>query len=289
MAKVTFDTNAEISISNAAAAYARRIVEKEQKALTVQPKVIVVSKDQNHTFIEDDIRNSIMVGDAREIGKRLPPKSISAIITSPPYHNKRIYAKKIIIGEEAHAYPEPIIWGGSKDCNHTWVEKTKKVHNGRRDAQKSSKFSGQKPIKDTIYHYRICSNSNCKAYEGELGQEKEYTDYISHLADVFDPLLIALRDDGVCFINLGDSMIDGEQANIPVLFAEEMKKRGWKQRRGIIWYKKNAMSASDPSNFTMDYEHFLFFVKRNNKKKYYFETQFKPYAESTLKDAFIGS
>ena len=250
------------------------------KPLTIQPKVIVVSKEQNYTFFEDDIRNSIMVGDAREIGKRLPPKSISAIVTSPPYHNKRIYSKKVIVGDEAHAYPEPIVWGGSKDCNHAWIEKTKKVHNGRGDAQKSGKFSGQKPIKDTIYHYRICPN--CNAYEGELGQEKEYVDFISHLADVFDPLLIALRDDGVCFINLGDSMTkDGEQANIPILFAEEMKKRGWRFRRALIWYKRNGMPSSDPSNFSMDYEHFLFFTK---SKKYYYETQFKPYAESTLKE-----
>jgi DNA modification methylase len=228
------------------------------------------------------MRNSILIGDARVSGRKLPPKSISAIVTSPPYFNKRIYAKKVITGDESHAYPEPIVWGGDKNCQHDWKEQTKKVHNGRGDAQKSGKFSEQKPVKDTIYHYRVCIK--CDAYEGELGQEKNYQSFISHLADVFDPLLIALRDDGVCFINLGDSMIDGEQANIPVLFAEEMKCRGWKLRRDIIWYKKNAMSASDPSNFTMDYEHFFFFVKKGNKKKYYFETQFKPFAESTIKE-----
>ena len=248
-----------------------------------QPTVKLVTPSDIFT-IDNDIRNTIMIGDARAVGVKLPSKSISNITTSPPYYRKRLYSKKVQIGDEIHCYPEPTIWygvNGKADCEHDWKDKTRKVHNGRGDAQKSGKYSTQKPIKDTIYHYHVCSK--CTAYKGELGQEETHYDYIADLASVFDPLLNALRDDGTCFINLGDSMIKKEQANIPILFSEEMKKRGWLLRRDIIWYKKNAMSSSDPSNFTIDYEHFFFFVKRTSKS-YYYETQFKPYADSTIKE-----
>lgn len=245
-----------------------------------KPRIRVIKPDNNTTFQNiDEVRNSILLGDIRESAKRLPKNSINCIVTSPPYFNKRIYSKKVLIDGIYHAYPEPTIWGGDANCNHRWEEHTKKVHNGRGDAQKSGKFSEQKAVPDVVYHFHVCTE--CDAYKGELGQQKDPYVFIKDLADCFDTLYEVLTDDGQLWINLGDSQWKKQQCNIPTLFAEEMKKRGWILRRDIIWQKPNGMSASDPSNFTIDYEHFLFFVKN---EKYYYETQFKPYAESTLKE-----
>lgn len=234
--------------------------------MTVQPRL--VQYQEGYTFTEDDIRNAILVGHALALGKQLPKGSIRCIVTSPPYWNKRNYGT-----------PHQI-WGGKPDCQHEWNEHKKKMHNGRGDAQKSGKFSEQESIPDMVVSYADCMK--CGAWKGELGQEKDYMVYISHLADVFDPLYHALADDGTCFINLGDSMTkDNQQANIPILFSEEMKRRGWKLRRVLIWQKPNGMPGSDGTNFTIDYEYILFFVKQ---KGYFFQTQFKPYAPSTLKE-----
>lgn len=226
-------------------------------------------------------RNAILIGDIRQEYKKIPKGKVNVIGTSPPYFNKRIYAKKVLEADGLyHAYPDPLIWGGQENCQHEWENKTKKVHNGRGDAQKSKKFSQQAPVADIIYHYAICKK--CNAYMGELGHEKNHLDFIEHLASIFDLLYDVVADDGACWINLGDSMKNGEQLNIPILFAERMKKRGWILKRARPWVKNNPLPSSDPNNFGMDYEFFLFFTKK--RSKYFHNPQYVPYAESTLKE-----
>ncbi len=45
----------------------------------------------------------------------------------------------------------------------------------------------------------------CGAWRGELGLEPTPELYISHLADVFDEVRRVLREDGTCWVNLGDT------------------------------------------------------------------------------------
>jgi len=68
---------------------------------------------------------------------------------------------------------------------------------------------------------------------------------------------------------------------IPFRFALEMCNRGWILRNTIIWHKPNCMPSSVKDRFTVDFEYIFFFSK---KKKYYFETQLEPLAESTKAD-----
>ena len=139
--------------------------------------------------------------------------------------------------------------------------------------------------------------------------------YISHLADIFDEVKRVLRKDGTWFVNLGDtyytksgSGFEGDliskdnsgkginDANeirgngllkdknlclIPFRFALEMQKRGWVVRNDIIWKKPNCMPSSTKDRFTVDFEHIFFLVR---DRKYFFETQYEPLAESSFKD-----
>lgn len=41
--------------------------------------------------------------------------------------------------------------------------------------------------------------------EGQLGLESTYEEYITKLCDVFDEVKRVLRDDGTCWVNLGDT------------------------------------------------------------------------------------
>lgn len=153
--------------------------------------------------------------------------------------------------------------------------------------------------------------------EGQLGLEQTPQQYVKNLCDVFDKVWRVLRDDGSLWVNLGDSynrsstkpgttdekmkwtsataVLDNSMrgrsgtstmksktlVGIPQRFMIEMIDRGWICRNDIIWQKPNAIPSSAKDRFTVDYEHFFWFLK---KEKYYFDTRYEPYAESTLKE-----
>jgi site-specific DNA-methyltransferase (adenine-specific) len=116
---------------------------------------------------------------------------------------------------------------------------------------------------------------NLRDYEedGQLGLEKTPDLYIDHLCDIFDNVKQVLRDDGSCWINIGDSYDNKSLVGIPFKLAEKMKNRGWILRNTIIWHKPSAMPSSVTDRFTVDFEYIFFFTKQ---KKYYYEQQFTP-------------
>jgi DNA modification methylase len=150
--------------------------------------------------------------------------------------------------------------------------------------------------------------------KGQLGLEKDFDDYINKLCDVFCRIKRVLKDEGTCWVNLGDTYYSKSgssflndkltsskrikklginKANelrglgllkeqnltlIPFRFALEMQRRGWIIRNVIIWHKPNCMPCSARNRFTVDFEYLFFFVKN---KKYYFETQYEPLKEAT--------
>jgi DNA modification methylase len=143
--------------------------------------------------------------------------------------------------------------------------------------------------------------------EEQLGLEPNFNDYISRLCDIFDEVKRVLKPDGTCFVNLADTYSGsgkgvGSKSKeswkfdikpkeekllpnkclccIPDRFKIEMINRRWICRNEIIWHKPNAMPDSATDRFTVDYEKIFFFTKQS---KYYFEQQFEPIAESTIK------
>ncbi len=115
-------------------------------------------------------------------------------------------------------------------------------------------------------------------WQGELGAEPSFNQYINHLCDVFDKVKRVLKDDGTCWVNIGDSYNKKSLTLIPFRFALEMCNRGWIVRNVIIWQKTNATPQSAKDRFTVDFEYLFFFSKN---KKYYFEQQFEPFKTST--------
>jgi len=73
--------------------------------------------------------------------------------------------------------------------------------------------------------------------DDQIGNEDSVESYLDNLCEIFDECYRVLRDDGTLWVNLGDKSEKGNELNIPFLFAEEMKKRGWYQRRWFPWLK----------------------------------------------------
>ena len=151
-------------------------------------------------------------------------------------------------------------------------------------------------------------------WKGELGAEPDFNQYINHLCDIFDEVKRVLKDDGTCWVNLGDTYggsglglsygvktkgknsilktteylpkiahSRGKNSKslllIPFRFAIEMMNRGWTVRNVIIWHKTNVTPSSAKDRFTVDFEYLFFFSK---KKKYYFSQQLEPFKNSTI-------
>lgn len=116
--------------------------------------------------------------------------------------------------------------------------------------------------------------------DGQIGLEKTHHAYIENLLSIFDQIKRILKNEGTCWVNIGDTY--GAQKcllMIPSTFAIEMMNQGWILRNEIIWHKPNAMPNSVKDRFNTDYEKIFFFVKQ---KKYYFNQQLEPAKENSI-------
>jgi DNA modification methylase len=138
-------------------------------------------------------------------------------------------------------------------------------------------------------------------YEGQWGLEPTFQEYLEHLWQMMDEIYRVLKNDGTCWINLGDTYSRGNRAKnsnnnqtlrndenskiepnskpnyqgldkclllIPHRFAIGCIDRGWIVRNDIIWAKRNGMPESVTDRFTKKHEYIFFMVKSEN---YYFD------------------
>ena len=134
-----------------------------------------------------------------------------------------------------------------------------------------------------------------------LGLETTPEAYVGHLVHVFRLARKVLADDGVVFLNLGDSYANdtkwggqsgGKHAlgvhgnsgigrgrrttglpaknlmGIPWRVAFALQADGWILRNDVIWHKPAAMPESVKDRFTKDHEYVFFFSKN---ERYYFD------------------
>lgn len=143
--------------------------------------------------------------------------------------------------------------------------------------------------------------------EGQVGLESRAPDYIKNLVEVFEQVYRLLADDGVLFVNIGDTYAgfkDGRfpaqsSANgnmrglpaglaphrckklleqdgfrnkqlmgIPWRFAFAMGDAGWLLRQEIIWNKPNTTPEKVRDRFVKSHEHIFMFTKND---RYFFD------------------
>lgn len=142
--------------------------------------------------------------------------------------------------------------------------------------------------------------------DGQIGLEKDPQEYINKLVAVFKEVKRVLRDDGVLWINIGDTYAgsgkgiwnnkeaqkesyipdpQGAQSKIPKTWVEHgikakdlmgipwmlafaLRADGWYLRQDIIWHKPNAMPSSVKDRCTTSHE-YLFLLSKS--KNYYFD------------------
>lgn len=105
-------------------------------------------------------------------------------------------------------------------------------------------------------------------FDGQIGVENDYFDYISKMIKIFGVLKNKLKDRGVFFLNIGDKYLNKYGKTplgfIPFKLAYFMTKQGWRLEETIIWYKPNHMPSSVKNRFTNSYEPVFVFSKNKN-------------------------
>jgi DNA modification methylase len=97
---------------------------------------------------------------------------------------------------------------------------------------------------------------------GQLGRESTPDEYVAKLVDVFREVRRVLRDDGTCWLNLGDSFGPGKQLlGVPWRVAFALQADGWILRSDIIWGKTNPMPESVRDRPTRAHEYIFLLVK----------------------------
>jgi len=136
-------------------------------------------------------------------------------------------------------------------------------------------------------------------WNGQWGLEPTFQMYLENLWSLMDEIYRVLKDEGTCWINLGDTygtksgnftggnIVDnkikyvGSISNyekdaayhkclllIPHRFAIGCIDRGWIMRNDIVWAKRNGMPESVTDRFSKKHEYFFFMVKNED---YYFD------------------
>ena len=117
-------------------------------------------------------------------------------------------------------------------------------------------------------NFNLRKYSEDKEHEAvEIGREKTVDEYVDHLVKVFHNLKDCLKDDGLLWLNLGDTFINKEMQGVPWRTALALANDGWILRTDVIWHKPNAMPSSVTSRPTIDHEYVFMFSK--NKDYYY--------------------
>ena len=204
----------------------------------------------------------VYAGDCRHMTD-LEDNSVHCVVTSPPYFGLRRYKGL-----------EDLVLGGRSDCQHEWgPERTiNRGHPGKLSTLVGTQTATLS--KEAGNQGAYCQL--CDAWRGQLGGEPTIELFIAHLVEVFKEVKRVLRPDGVCWVNIGDSMagsghgktdratckevfpddeIQGYQKPtdglknldaclIPFRLALALQADGWYVREDIIWSKNNPMPES---------------------------------------------
>ena len=234
------------------------------------------------------VKDLILFGDCKETLKQFPRGSAQMCVTSPPYYGLRDYGTATWIG-------------GDPNCNHMRDSKVNPDHciTGHKN---HDQMSG---VGDAIYK-TVCPKCGAIRQDSQIGLEETPEEFIQSLVEVFREVRDVLADDGVLWVNIGDSYynyrpgtgglpkqtvsktnqdlpeecnrrankLDGlkekDMIGIPWMLAFALRADGWYLRQDIIWHKPNPMPESVRDRCTKAHEYIFLLSKQ---RKYYYDNE----------------
>ena len=204
--------------------------------------------------------NQCLIGDCREVMKGMIAKGVKAqmCVTSPPYWNLRDYGTASWMS-------------GDPECGH--VERK-----ARSDIEYLRQGRAEPP---PIQYKEVCGKCGAVRSDSQLGIEKEPGQYIKNMVSGVFPLIFKLlKDDGVFWLNIGDTYQNKALCTIPWALATTASWLGWKLRRDVIWEKTNPMPESATDRPRTSHEYLFMLTKSDD---YYFDFDALPkYAQKSV-------
>ena len=111
-------------------------------------------------------------------------------------------------------------------------------------------------------------NKRTYSEEKGLGNEKTSEEFVVNLFEHLKDCKRVLKDRGSFFLNLGDTLFNGNLQNVPHRVILKLQEQGWILRNTIIWSKTNPKPSSSKSNLTPSYE-FIFHLVKTMEYDYY--------------------
>lgn len=133
-------------------------------------------------------RAKILIGDVRQRLAEVADGSVQCVVTSPPYWGLRDYGTATWID-------------GSEECDHQG-----KPHRTRANVNKNAGNGPDKKNAEMTEFFReTCGKCGARRVDSQLGLEETPGEYVAEMVKVFDDVHRILADDGVLWLNLGDS------------------------------------------------------------------------------------
>lgn len=118
-------------------------------------------------------------------------------------------------------------------------------------------------------------------HDGQLGLEQTPDEYVANMVEVFSLVRELLTDDGVLWLNIGDSYRAGQLLMIPARLAIALQTDGWVLRQDIIWSKPNPMPESVTNRCTKSHE-YIFLLSKSDSYYYDHNAIKEPAAPSSV-------
>jgi DNA modification methylase len=138
----------------------------------------------------------ILVGDVRTRLNDIPDNSIQSCITSPPYWGLRDYGTAT--------------WeGGDPSCDHLGKPMATKANINKN----CGTGNDVKNAEAREFYKDICGKCGARRIDSQIGLEQTPDEYVAEMVAVFREVRRVLKDDGVLWLNLGDSYVGGKGAS----------------------------------------------------------------------------
>ena len=228
---------------------------------------------------------TIHCGDSLDVLKGMADESVDCCITSPPYWGLRDYGTAK--------------WeGGDAECDHRGKPFATKA-NVNKNTNGSNDTKNQE---DREFYKEQCPKCGAIRKDKQLGLEKTPEEYVANMVQLFREVRRVLKDDGVLWLNLGDSYAGSgvhkehhanqgisqsakrgctngvpvpsglkpkDLVGIPWRVALALQADGWWLRQDIIWHKPNPMPESVRDRCTKSHEYIFMLTK---SARYYFDS-----------------
>lgn len=123
-------------------------------------------------------------------------------------------------------------------------------------------------VKDDSVHCVITSPPyyNLRDYKSkdQIGLEASIDAYVEELLEVGHQLWRVMRDDGVLWLNLGDTLDGKNLLNIPHRVLMAMQKVGWTCRSAAPWMKRKHLPSSSTDRINVSHEMMFMLVKSSS-------------------------